>query len=286
VPNFTSSFSAARRASAGLAVVLAMLLGADAARAESDNADLLSDPFAIALGTYVVGTSTKLQVNGNEIGDEIDLEGTFGEADKNRFRIDGYWRFADRHKLRFLWFDWRTTRRKKLKEDFVFDDVLYEADATVELDNNFAVYELAYEYAFLRREKYELTGTFGLHYTEFGVDLQAKLDVNGEPVGKGSAKASADIGAPLPVFGLRLLWNMGRNFWLDGSAQYFALSYGDYDGNLQDYRVGVTWQPRKWVGLGAGFNVFDVNVDVEKDRFNGSLDWSYYGPMIYYNVSF
>jgi hypothetical protein len=286
MPGSTRSSVAARRARTGLASALALLLAADAAWADSKEADLLEDPFAISLGTYIVGTNTELRVNGDEIGDKINLEDTFGSADQNRFRVDGYWRFADRHKLRFLWFDWRANRRKKIKEDFVFDDVLYEADATVELNNNFAVYELAYEYAFLRRENYELTGTLGLHYTEFGVELKAKLDVNGEPVGKGTAKADADVGAPLPVLGLRLLWNMGRNFWLDGSAQYFALTYGDYDGNLQDYRVGVTWQPRKWMGVGLGFNVFDVNVDVEKDRFDGSLDWSYYGPMIYYNASF
>jgi hypothetical protein len=25
---------------------------------------------------------------------------------------------------------------------------------------------------------------------------------------------------------------------------------------------------------------------VTKNRFDGSLDWTYYGPMIYYNASF
>lgn len=276
----------ARHASGCSILGLILLLGVGPAQAAGEAGNLLEDPFSISLGTFIVGTNTKLQVNGNDVGDEIDLEETFGNKDQNRFRVDGYWRFADRHKLRFLWFDWNTTRSRRLKEDFVFDDVLYEADATIELSDSFEVYELAYEYAFLRREKYELTGTIGIHYTDFAVNLKAKLDVNGEPVGKGEADASADIGAPLPVIGVRLLWNLGRNFWVDGSAQFFALSYGDYDGNLQDYRVGLTWQPRKWMGVGVGFNAFDVNVDVDKDRFNGSLDWTYYGPMIYYNASF
>jgi hypothetical protein len=265
---------------------LVLLLATGSAQAAGENADLLNDPFSLSLGTFIVGTDTKLQVNGDQIGDEIDLEQTFGQPDRNRFRADGYWRFADRHKLRFLWFDWRATRSRRIKEDFIFEDVLYEADATLELKNNFSVYELAYEYAFLRRDNFELTGTIGVHYTEFAVELRAKLDVNGEPAGQGERKSSADLGAPLPVIGARLLWNIGGDFWLDGSAQYFALSYGEYDGNLQDYRVGVSWQPRKWLGVGLGFNAFDVNVDVDKDRFNGSLDWSYYGPMIYYTASF
>ena len=39
-------------------------------------------------------------------------------------------------------------------------------------------------------------------------------------------------------------------------------------------------------GIGLGYNQFNVDVDVEKDSFNGSLDWTYEGPMLYYSASF
>jgi hypothetical protein len=29
-----------------------------------------------------------------------------------------------------------------------------------------------------------------------------------------------------------------------------------------------------------------MDVDVEKDRFDGSLDWTYSGPMLFYSASF
>ena len=70
------------------------------------------------------------------------------------------------------------------------------------------------------------------------------------------------------------------------TAQYFALSIDDIDGSLQDYRGLVTWQPRKWLGVGLGYNRFTLDVDVDKDDFNGSLDWTYSGPMIFYSASF
>ena len=40
------------------------------------------------------------------------------------------------------------------------------------------------------------------------------------------------------------------------------------------------------VGVGVGYERFTVDVDVDKDSFNGSLDWTYDGPMIFYNASF
>ncbi len=284
------SLSADARATRGtlLAVALLALGGwAPVSAAADAEADLMNDSFYLSLGGFLVGTNTRVRVNGDEFdGDKIDLEQAFGESDTNRFRVDGFWRFADRHKLRFLWFDWNANRTRRLKEDFIFDDELYEADATVELDNGFSIYELAYEYSFLRRERHELSGTIGLHYTEFELSLKTKLDVNGEPVGSGGANESASVGAPLPVIGLRWLWHIGDDFWFDVSGQYFALSIDEYDGNLQDYRVAVTWQPRKYLGIGLGYNAFDVNVDVKKDSWNGSLDWTYYGPLLFISASF
>ena len=64
----------------------------------------LGDAFHLSLGTFVVNTDTKLRLDGDagEQGRQIDWEKNFGEGDVNRFRLDGYWRFADRHKLRAL----------------------------------------------------------------------------------------------------------------------------------------------------------------------------------------
>ena len=64
------------------------------------------------------------------------------------------------------------------------------------------------------------------------------------------------------------------------------MSIDEYDGSLQDYRVAVVWQPGKWLGVGLGYNQFNVDVDVEKERFDGSLDWTYRGPMLFYSATF
>ena len=55
---------------------------------------------------------------------------------------------------------------------------------------------------------------------------------------------------------------------------------------MQDYRVGLTWQPKKWLGIGLGYNVFRVDVDVDRKNFKGSLDWQYDGPILSYSAMF
>jgi hypothetical protein len=61
---------------------------------------------------------------------------------------------------------------------------------------------------------------------------------------------------------------------------------GDYGGSLQDLRVALHWQPKRWLGIGVGYNRFALDVDATAKDFTGTLDWVYEGPIVFYNVSF
>jgi hypothetical protein len=79
---------------------------------------------------------------------------------------------------------------------------------------------------------------------------------------------------------------LGRAFSIDLSGQFFSLTYGDIEGNIQDYRLLLNWQPKSWLGVGVGYDRFSIDVDVDSDNFKGTMDWMYQGPMIFYSVSF
>jgi hypothetical protein len=279
----TRTLRAAYRAALLCSIPL-LLVPMTAARA-ADSA--LDSRFQLSLGSFALDTDTSVRLDGDtaNTGTPVDWERTFGDADSTRFRVDGFWRFADRHKLRFLWFNSSRSDQATLDTEIVWNDVTYPVNAGVKGEFDFDVYELAYEYAFLRRETYEVSGTVGLHYTDLSAALEGEADTGSGGIEAG-VREDASVGAPLPVIGLRGLWVLPHNFWIDASAQFFALSIDEYDGNLQDYRLMVTWQPKKWVGIGLGYNRFEVDVDVDADRFNGTLDWSYEGPLLSYSVVF
>jgi hypothetical protein len=240
--------------------------------------NLLTQPFYVSLGTFFVNSDTKVRLDGEAgTGDLVDLEKTFGDKDETRFRIDAWWRFAEKHKLRAFWFDAKATTARTISEEIHWGDEVFPIGADVAFDRQFSIYELAYEYVFLRRPSLELAGSAGLHYTKFKTALSAET-VN--------ESDSANVDAPLPVFGLRGIWNPGGNFWIDGSAQLFSLSIDEYDGHLTDYRLAVLWQPKKWLGIGLGYNAFTIDVDVDKESFRGSMEWTYEGPQAFLSASF
>lgn len=271
-----------------IATLAAGLLLGSAALADDTDPSLLNDPFYLSLGTFVLNSDTEVRFDGDTgRGTPIDWEKTFGGGDLTRFRIDGHWRFGDtgRHKARFMWFNASRSASRTIQEDIEFGGDLYPVNAKVSSDFSFDIYELAYEYAFLKRDTYEVDGTIGLHLASLGMGLKAKAADSGGAL-IADVKREGTVDAPLPVIGLRGIWQLPHHFWIDAGAQFFSLSIDQYDGSLQDYRVMVNWQPKKWLGFGLGYNQFNVDVDVDGDKFNGNLNWKYNGPMLSYSAVF
>ena len=264
----------------------ALLLAAGTACAEGP--DLLDNGFNVSLGTFIVNQSTKVRLDGTTAGEiqpgtPIDWEKNFGDGDNTRFRLDGYWRFADRHKVRMMWFNSSKSGSTTIDEEIDWQGETFPVNAKLKGESKFNIIELAYEYAFMRHENFELTGTAGIHYADFSVSLEGDA-IDGEVTRK--VKEEGSVGAPLPVFGGHFLWRMGGDFWLDASAQWFALTIDQYSGSVWDAKLDAIWQPNKWLGIGLGYNYFKVDVDVDQDKFNGNLNWAYDGPRIFYTVHF
>jgi hypothetical protein len=269
----------------------ALVLGAPmAAAAEGPN--LLTDDFGFAIGAYLVQTEPTVRLDGETgTGTDVDFDEVLGGGDSSRVRIDGFWRMSenDKHVLRLMAFNFSRENSRVIDQDIQWGDYHFAADGTVDAEFSFDVIELAYEYEFLKRDNYEIGASFGVHYAGASATLSGEATVtdgNGEETVAGDVTREGSVDLPLPVLGLRGLWRLPANFWIEAQAQYFGLSIDEYDGNIQDYRVLLTWQPSKWVGLGLGYDLFKVDVDVEKDKFNGSLNWQYDGPMLFYSIAF
>jgi len=249
-----------------------------------DKPDPLHDPFRISLGAYVLTSSTDISLNGQTApGTKVDWNKTFGDDTPTIFRLDAYWRFAERHKVTALVFSTSRSNTRTIGEDIQWGDDLFPAGANVKGKFEFDIYELAYEYSFLRRENYELNANIGVHYAKIKATLSAAADASNGTLEK-SISQTGDLGAPLPVIGVSGTWRLPHDLSLAASAQFFSLNINEYSGSLQDYRVSLTWQPKRWLGFGLGYDRFHVNVTVDRSSFNGSLDWSYQGPQIYYSA--
>ena len=253
---------------------------------------MITDPFNIILGSYVVGTNLKATLNGHTVSTDtpIDFNQSFGLGnDFNRFRLDAVWRITPKQHVRLLWFESNVTRTRELNKNIEWGDYTFQANASITAQNNLGVYELAYEYAFITRPDFELTGSVGVHL----LDMQLKLsgaatftNSDGSVTPVQTETKSSNVPAPLPVIGVGALWQVIPNVYLNGSAQIFKFSYEGIDGNWADLRATGTWMFARHFGAGIGYDWFHVNVDLSKSQFNGNLTLGYSGLQLFLTGSF
>jgi hypothetical protein len=251
---------------------------------------LLDNPFVLNGGVFVLGSDVKGNLNGQSVNNpEIDFDNAFGKAsDATRGRIDGLWRINPNHHVRFLYFDNSTTRNKVIDRDIAWGDYTFKVGGNVEAKNSVKVYELAYEYAFMRKPTYELNGSIGVHYMDMSVQLSGVATVtgsSGSATGQFTSK-QGNVPAPLPVIGLRGGWVVAPQWYVDAQAQLFHINYQGIGGTWSDLRVGGTWMFSKYMGVGIGYNRFYTRVDVDKSDFNGGLKLGYSGLQAYLTGTF
>lgn len=275
------------RLTAGCRVVVMALLAGEATSAENGNP--IHERFAVSLGTFFMSSDTRVRADRFDsisLGTTIDFEDTFGFDDEKVFRVDAMWRVFPRHKLRLMYFDSDRTAHDRIERAIRFGDETFAADLDVTADFEFDILELAYEYELLRHDRYELGLSLGIHNAGLKLGLSAVLSSS---VGGGSLSRDEQVetDAPLPVAGVRGTWRIARNFYLRGHAQYFKLKFGDYDGDIQDYELGVLWQFSRHVGLGTAYNAFHTAVDAhDPNNFEGRLRWEYDGAQVFVRASF
>jgi hypothetical protein len=275
--------------------VSASLVVSARAAADSPAEELLNDRFVFSLGGFVVSSSLNgsLQGSANTSDQNVNFDKQFGtDADQTRWRGEALWRITPTQHVRFSYFSNDVHGTRALDKDLAWGDYTFLAGAQVTAETKFRVYELDYEFAFLRRPNYEVVAVVGLHLDDLTLKLSGNasltVDTPNGPVEQPAAftTRSNSIPAPLPVVGFRGDWAVSPRVYLNASAEVFAMTYQGINGNWSDLRAGATWIFSEHFGVGLGYDRFATHADVGKGGFTGRLNFGYQGLLIYLRGGF
>lgn len=257
--------------SAFMAFVLA---GAVPAGAEEE---LLPDGFMLRAGGYRVqnaDTILRLDANNAPVGTYIDFHDTLGgDNQATVFRLDGIYRFNDKHALGFSYYSLKFTGSRVLDQDIQWGDVTFPINAKVDSEIKFDVYKLNYQYSLFHNNKVELGASFGLHILKMSAGITA--------TGIGESQSEA-VTAPLPVFGLYADYNFTPRFSAFYTYQWFFINYEDkIKGGLQDFLIGLEYRVFRNFALGIAYNRFALKVESKGDATTLHVDTNWNGGMWY-----
>ena len=258
-----------------VAILLAICFSAYPANATT----LDGDRFSLSLGVFITDRNTETRFD-SALGDgtDMDFETDLGlDASDSVFRVDGYFRFSERHRVDFSVFDLSRNASKQIEKDIQWGDELYNIDTIIDSKVDLAIYKMAYTYSLLQRDTGYLGATIGIHVGDVSMGL-AEQNLGQAEVG--------ELTAPLPVIGLRGERKLSERWTFRASGEFFFVEYDNIDGSLVDLYAGFDYSVFDNLSLGIGFNRVSIDVDATKSAFAGSLDWQYSGALVFLKFDF
>jgi len=241
------------------------------------------DKWKFELGGYFPSVSTSMKVDIDDTS--IDLENVLGlSEDESVARLDGYWRFAKKHRLGFGYYGLRRDATHVLADTIIIGDEpwYYGAKVATELDMDF--FAIAYAYSFYQNEKWEIAGTIGAYWVKIQttIALAAYLDNEVDPPLEVSERLESEtVEVPLPLFGLSFEYYFTPKWMATLKGGYFQLSLDNFSGSILNMGAKLEYQFTKMFGLGLGYDGFVLNVDGEDAGDVAEIEYKYHGIQLY-----
>jgi hypothetical protein len=265
-----------RIAAAWAAAVLASM--APPALAADGVTTIEEDPYYLSLGAYFVyNTNATLRLDRTAglatIGTSLNWERDLGgETSMTVPRIDGYYRFAPKHRVDLSWYKIERGGQIVTQRGIDFGDASFPAGTPITSAFDTETTKLTYTYSFYRRPEIETALSVGLHVTKLDMSIQSPLGIS----------ESETVTAPLPVFGFRLDYAITPKWWVRTKYELFFLDSADeIEGAYSDFTLGVEHRTFQHVGFGLGLNRNALDIDVSSDNKRGAVNSVLSGFMLY-----
>jgi hypothetical protein len=247
----------------------------------------LDDRYWIEAGGYLPKVDSTVRVAataGPNLASTIDLESDLDLDDRKALpqvsagvRLgDGGW------SLEAEYYALRRTSSVSMRREIVFDDAVYPVGVRVDSSFDSSIYRATIGYAFLRKRDTRIGAAVGLHATDFEVALSGEARLGGVTT-QGVARRRTFL-APLPTVGLFASQRLLPDLVVSGRADYLSLKIDEYSGRLLNAQASIVWRFARNVGVGAMYRHVDYRVNVDKERWNGRLQYSFSGPALFLQV--
>jgi hypothetical protein len=239
------------------------------------------DRYMLRLGTYIVdGSNTQFSVSSpSGLGTVIDYNRDLGGDSRDTIpRIDAYYRFNPRHRIDFTAFTIDRKGTRTLNIDVTIGDQDYTVSETLYSDIKYTLYKLGYAYSFYHSPEVELSLSAGFNITSYDLKFSNSA---------GDKVETADVTAPLPMFGLRLGYAITPKWSVHYVSEAFFIELENtIKGAVISYELNTEYRLFKNFAIGAGLARLGSAVEVNDDNWKGKVSDSYRGYTLFGTLYF
>jgi hypothetical protein len=247
---------------------------------------LLFPRFSVTGGTSPASFETNARIDpefGVQEGTLVSFEHDLGLEDSRTLQRFGVqWRPFNRHELAASYFSAPRSGREQINRTIVFRNQSYPVNALVTTQFDLDYASLTYTFWARRSDRDGLGITLGA--ATLSMDATVSSQQTNTLV---SVTQQADTDVPVALAGLQ--GRVAMTPRLHGEASVATLprvSIGDYSGDALTAAARLEYRPLRWLGIGAAYHYFRLNVDVEQTTLKGALDMTIRGPEAFVRLAF
>lgn len=233
---------------------------------------------------YVFGANANVAKGGPVlgVGTSVDFTTTLGgDTSTDAFRVDGLYRFNDRHAVGFSWYRVGLSGEKSLNQQIQINDQIISAGATTQTGLSLNTYRLLYNYSFYRNDKVELAFSPGLYVIKTNFNFAAQTIISGNPTS--ATVINEQVSVPLPSIGLVVNYNISPKLQFQSRYDYFYLNIGQYTGQMFELYAGLEYRVFEHFALGAAYDRLSAGLKSSGSQgFN--IDFGYNLAYLYASV--
>jgi len=265
-----------------LAIMTSLLLATPAGAQQDDLAQLLLETkFEIDLGVFFPDKERAFRVNGS-----TDIESPFVDFDEELklkhseevFSAQIGWRINDKWRLAAQYFGVSDANTATLNEDLVWEDIVYEAGATVSGATSFKVIRVMLSRDLLSEPHHSFGVGFGIHQMEIILSVAGDALVQGG--GTEFRSESVKANAPMPNIGAWYRRRLSSRWLFSTRLDWLSASIDPYDGTIVNAAIGVNYAISEHMSAGLHYNYFNLDGGIEDSSWRGEAKIRFNGPYI------
>ncbi len=249
--------------------------------AQSDVHPYLENGFIVNAGAFFPRTDVDVGVDGTLTGPHppVDLEG----REETIFAAELIWRFGEKWSFRGQYFESGRDVAAVLEEDIEWGDAVFEQGSFIGAGTDLELTRLFFARDFSASSHQEFGFGLGLHRLKIGGYLTGTAIINGE-IFVEETRAVSTV-APLPNIGGWYAYSPSEKWVFDARLDWLDAEIGEYRGGLLNAAAGVNYQGFSNFGIGLKYQIFRLNLDINKPDWHGDFELTYQGLYLYLSAN-
>ncbi len=241
------------------------------------------DRFTLRIGAMNADAQSTLRGRTDIGGDSIGFSEDFDFGGKETVpRLEGQFRFSERNRLLFNYFNYNKDRRLTLDDDLDYDGNVIPAGSFAKSEVDFEVASVVYDFAVTETETFSWGLQLGAEYAK----LEAKVVAE---AGEETYRERESSDGFAPVIGTRFTWAPADAWRVVAQGQYLNASwgsFGDYRGDLSRANALVEYRFTQNFGIHVGYDWFKLDVDKRGSDGVLGLEQEFKGPIAGITLAF